>query len=214
MTELVSGVDIVSEQLWLAPGRPCPTAALAAAAAGRRADRPRDRGPNLPRTRAAISLRPGSDRTLSAALGPRGPGRHRDRGGGAGAARVRYLIAKVMVLAPDRPAAIERLRRALDETEIGGVQTTLPFHRFVARSPAFASAELSTGFAADYWDGPASQASRSAALGRALLGAGLAEATSASLPGPGRRPGTGRTSGRASAWRAAPTDDDFRDRSR
>ena len=34
------------------------------------------------------------------------------------------LIAKLMVHAHDRDAAIDRLRRALDETEIGGVQTT------------------------------------------------------------------------------------------
>ena len=33
----------------------------------------------------------------------------------------------------DRGGAVRRLRRALDETEIAGIQTTLPFHRFVAR---------------------------------------------------------------------------------
>jgi acetyl/propionyl-CoA carboxylase alpha subunit len=122
------------------------------------------------------------------------------------------LLAKVMVHAADRPAAIERLRRALDETDIGGVQTTLPFHRFVARSAAFASAWLSTDFVADHWDGPAGQASRSAALDRALLGAGLAQAALAEA-GPGRAlapirsPGPGRTSGRTSAWRSAAADD-------
>jgi acetyl/propionyl-CoA carboxylase alpha subunit len=65
------------------------------------------------------------------------------------------LIAKVMVHAADRPRAIDRLRRALDETEISGLQTTLPFHRRVARHPAFAAADLSTGWVAEHWDGPA-----------------------------------------------------------
>ena len=63
------------------------------------------------------------------------------------------LIAKLMVHAHDRDAAIDRLRRALDETEIGGVQTTVPFHRAVARSEAFRRAELSTGWVEANWDG-------------------------------------------------------------
>jgi acetyl/propionyl-CoA carboxylase alpha subunit len=65
------------------------------------------------------------------------------------------LMAKVMVLAATREDAIGRLRRALDETEIGGVQTTLPFHRFVARDASFRAAELSTGWVGEHWDGPA-----------------------------------------------------------
>ena len=80
------------------------------------------------------------------------------------------LIAKVMVHAADRPSAIDRLRRALDETEISGIQTTLPFHRFVARHAGFAAAELSTGWVADHWDGPARLR---VAAGAAQLAAGL-----------------------------------------
>ena len=68
------------------------------------------------------------------------------------------LVAKVMVHAGDRPAAIDRLRRALDETEVAGIQTTLPFHRFVARHPGFAAADLSTDWVAEEWDGPAERA--------------------------------------------------------
>jgi acetyl/propionyl-CoA carboxylase alpha subunit len=81
------------------------------------------------------------------------------------------LIAKLMVHAHDRDAAIDRLRRALDETEIGGVQTTLPFHRFVAQSEAFRAGVLATGWVDQYWDG---DAARSEALGKALLAVGLA----------------------------------------
>jgi hypothetical protein len=81
------------------------------------------------------------------------------------------LIAKLMVHAHDREAAIDRLRRALDETEIGGLQTTLPFHRAVARSDAFRQGDLSTGWVDANWDG---EAARGAALGKGLLSAGLA----------------------------------------
>ena len=67
------------------------------------------------------------------------------------------LIAKVMVHAGDRDAAIDRLRRALDETEVSGIQTTLPFHAFVAKEPSFRAAALSTGWVGEHWDGPAAK---------------------------------------------------------
>ena len=81
------------------------------------------------------------------------------------------LIAKLMVHAADRPAAIERLRRALDELDIGGVQTTLPFDRFVVRDPSFRAGELSTGWVPEHWDG---STDRSGAVRRALLAAAIA----------------------------------------
>jgi acetyl/propionyl-CoA carboxylase alpha subunit len=89
---------------------------------------------------------------------PAGPGVRVDSGVGAGdrvPPEYDNLVAKLMVHAADRAAAIDRLRRAIDETEIGGIQTTLPFHRFVAGSPAFRDADLSTGWVADHWDGAA-----------------------------------------------------------
>ena len=92
---------------------------------------------------------------------PEGPGVRVDTGVGEGD-RVPpdydNLVAKIMVHAVDRSAAIDRLRRALDETEVAGIQTTLPFHRFVARHPGFAAAELSTDWVAQAWDGPAERA--------------------------------------------------------
>ena len=63
-----------------------------------------------------------------------------------------------MVHGRDRDSAIDRLRRALDETEIAGIQTTLPFHRFVARHDGFRSGDLSIDWVAEQWDGPAERA--------------------------------------------------------
>ena len=69
------------------------------------------------------------------------------------------LIAKVMVYGADREMALDRLVRTLDEVQVAGVQTTLPFHRWVARDPAFrAAAELSTEWVGDRWDGAAERA--------------------------------------------------------
>ena len=101
---------------------------------------------------------------------PAGPGVRVDTGFGAGdrvAPDYDNLLAKVMVHAGDRSAAIDRLRRALDETEVAGIQTTLPFHRFVARHDGFRAGELSTDWVADEWDGPAERARYAGAAGEA-----------------------------------------------
>ncbi len=52
------------------------------------------------------------------------------------------LLAKLMVHAEDRPAAVARLRRALDETLVGGLQTDLGFHRWLVDQPGFVERRL------------------------------------------------------------------------
>ena len=47
------------------------------------------------------------------------------------------MIAKLIVHAPDRPTALARLRRALEEFAIGGIKTTLPLHQRIVEDPAF-----------------------------------------------------------------------------
>ncbi|MGB2953926.1 MAG: acetyl-CoA carboxylase biotin carboxylase subunit [Gaiellaceae bacterium] len=58
------------------------------------------------------------------------------------------LIAKLIVWAPDRAGAIERMQRALAEFEIEGrgVKTTIPFHRRILAHPQFRSGDVSTDF--------------------------------------------------------------------
>ncbi|GAA3874714.1 biotin carboxylase N-terminal domain-containing protein [Leifsonia kafniensis] len=48
------------------------------------------------------------------------------------------LLAKLIVTGATREEALERSRRALDEFEIAGLPTVLPFHRKIVRDPAFA----------------------------------------------------------------------------
>jgi acetyl-CoA/propionyl-CoA carboxylase biotin carboxyl carrier protein len=51
------------------------------------------------------------------------------------------LLAKLIVTGSSRQDALERSRRALDEFEVAGLPTVLPFHRKVVRDPAFVSAD-------------------------------------------------------------------------
>src|SRR5918999_787411 len=58
------------------------------------------------------------------------------------------LIAKLIVWGPDREAAIDRMSRALGEFQISGrgVKTTIPFHRRVLADERFRSGDVSTDF--------------------------------------------------------------------
>jgi acetyl/propionyl-CoA carboxylase alpha subunit len=80
------------------------------------------------------------------------------------------LLAKVMVHAEDRPAAVARLRRALAETAIGGVQTDLSFLRWLVEEGGFVSGTYDTGLIERQWgDGPvlgAEERSLAAAIAR------------------------------------------------
>jgi acetyl-CoA carboxylase biotin carboxylase subunit len=201
VTELVADVDLVAEQFHIAAGRPLSAEVTAAAA---RADDP---------PRHAIEVRISAEdpaRDFAAAPGrigrwamPGGPGVRVDAGVEAGS-RVPPdydpLLAKLLVVAPDRPAAIARLARVLDEVEITGLQTTLPLHRFVARHEGFAAADLSTDWVARHWDGPADR--RLALEAAQLAAARVFAATEGPPPGPDRTNGTGRgTRDQDTGWR-------------
>jgi acetyl-CoA carboxylase, biotin carboxylase subunit len=56
------------------------------------------------------------------------------------------LIAKLIVHAPDRTQAISRLRRALDEFVVSGINTNIDLYRRIASSADFVEGHLDTGF--------------------------------------------------------------------
>ena len=56
------------------------------------------------------------------------------------------LISKLIVLAGDRNQAIERMQRALDEYVINGIKTTIDFHKLVFKNPTFQKGIISTDF--------------------------------------------------------------------
>jgi acetyl-CoA carboxylase biotin carboxylase subunit len=62
------------------------------------------------------------------------------------------LIAKLIVWAPDRARAIERMQRALAEFEISGrgVKTTIPFHQRILANEQFRSGDVTTDFVEEF----------------------------------------------------------------
>jgi len=59
------------------------------------------------------------------------------------------MIAKLIVHAPDRPSAIDRLIGALDATTIEGVKHNIPFIRNVLNSEEFRAGHVHTGLGAE-----------------------------------------------------------------
>ena len=60
------------------------------------------------------------------------------------------LISKLAAWGLTRDESLDRLRRALDEYEVGGIKTTLPFFREIVRDEEFRLGQLDTGFIARF----------------------------------------------------------------
>ncbi|MEV4636240.1 biotin carboxylase N-terminal domain-containing protein [Actinoplanes sp. NPDC049548] len=78
--------------------------------------------------------------TVTALTWPSGPGVRVDTGVETGSViggNFDSMLAKIIVTGATRAEALDRARRALDETVIEGIATVLPFHRLVVRDPAF-----------------------------------------------------------------------------
>ena len=56
------------------------------------------------------------------------------------------LMAKIIAHAPDRAAAVTRLRRAIGATRLSGINTNLPFHEIALADPEFQVGGFDTGF--------------------------------------------------------------------
>jgi acetyl-CoA carboxylase biotin carboxylase subunit len=81
--------------------------------------------------------------------GPAGPGIRDDSGVVEGDEVSIYydpMISKLAAWGGTRAEAIDRLRRALDEYAVGGIKTTLPFFREIVRDEEFITGKLDTGF--------------------------------------------------------------------
>lgn len=63
------------------------------------------------------------------------------------------LLAKIITWDATREDALARMRRALDETVIEGVKTTLPFHRALLRHPQFVNGRVHTRFVEQVFTG-------------------------------------------------------------
>ena len=90
--------------------------------------------------------------TISTYREPSGPFVRVDSGVEAGTAVLPYydpMIAKLIVWDVDRESATRRMRRALDEYEIGELRTLLPFHRALLATDEWARGETCRNLIAD-----------------------------------------------------------------
>ena len=140
VTEMVTGIDLVHEQLHVASGAPL-----------------RIRQQDIQIRGAAIECRVNAedpDRGFAPVPGrlerfqpPGGPFTRVDTHCHPGYVVGPYydsLLAKVLVWAPERELALDRMERALGEFDVAGIPTTIPFLRRVLDDPAFRKGTYST----------------------------------------------------------------------
>jgi acetyl-CoA carboxylase biotin carboxylase subunit len=142
VTELVTGRDLVREQFLVATGEPLSFTQDDIDWQGHAIEC------RIYAEDPANNFFP-SPGTITHLREPAGPGIRLDSGvSRLSEVSIHYdpMIAKLAVWGRTRPEAIERLRRALDEYEVSGITTTLPFFREVVRDAEFISARLDTGF--------------------------------------------------------------------
>ncbi|MCC6132386.1 MAG: acetyl-CoA carboxylase biotin carboxylase subunit [Acidobacteria bacterium] len=146
VTEWVTGIDIVKEQLRIAMGLPITPEALAYCAD------PRPKGHAIECRINAESpwhnFAPATGRIHFLRI-PDGPGVRVDRSMRAGSEISVYydpMIAKLIAWGGTRDEAIARMRRALDEFEIQGVDTSLEFHRWLLAHPRYQTNDVHTKF--------------------------------------------------------------------
>ena len=141
VSELVTGADIVREQLHIAAGEPL-------SSTGRAARRGHAIEVRINAEDPSRSFAPAPGR-IERFRAPLGPGVRVDTHVEDGAIIPPYydsLIAKVLVWDEDRPAAIERCTRALNELELIGVPTTREAAIEILANEAFRSGEYFTSF--------------------------------------------------------------------
>jgi acetyl-CoA/propionyl-CoA carboxylase biotin carboxyl carrier protein len=140
VTEMVTQLDLVAEQIRVADGEPL---SFTQASVTRRGHSIECRI-NAENPEKGFLPSPG---TIGRLRVPSGPGVRWDGGYEAGDTVSQYydnLIGKLVVWAPDRDAARARALRALGEFEVTGIHTTIPAHLALIAEPAFAAGEHTT----------------------------------------------------------------------
>jgi acetyl-CoA carboxylase biotin carboxylase subunit len=141
VTELVTGIDIVKEQIRIAAGERLSTKQSEVTFTGHsiecriNAEDPETFVPS-----------PGLIRVFSV---PGGPGVRVDTFAHSECTVTPYydsMIAKIIVHGRDRQEAIARMRRTLGMTVVEGIKTTIPLHLKILEDPDFIAGRLSTSF--------------------------------------------------------------------
>jgi len=148
ITEAVTGIDLVKEQIRVAAGLDLSF-----------------RQQDVTWTGHAIEMRINAEdplrkfipnpKRISRWVAPAGPGVRVDSGFGPGSEvppNYDSLVAKLIVHGTDRAEAIARASRALREFVVIGPATTIPYHRAILDNPDFRAGNLSTRFIEDHPD--------------------------------------------------------------
>ncbi|WP_305297078.1 acetyl-CoA carboxylase biotin carboxylase subunit [Parvibacter caecicola] len=143
VSEQITGTDIIKEQLRIAAGEPISCA---------------NRAPFSPQGHAmefrinaedpAHGFRP-CPGTITKFEAPSGPGVRVESYIRSGAKISPYydsMVAKLIISGQNREEVLARARRALDEFEIEGIATTIPFHKRVLENEAFREGNVTTAF--------------------------------------------------------------------
>ncbi|GAB2565935.1 acetyl-CoA carboxylase biotin carboxylase subunit [Spirosoma areae] len=147
VTEQITGIDLVKQMIYIAEGKPLSL-----------------RQEDLQIKGHAVEVRVYAEDpannflpdvgTLDTYVRPQGNGVRVDDGFEQGMVIPIYydpMIAKLITYGDSREEAIQKMIRAIDEYQISGVQTTLPFCRFVMEHDAFRSGQFDTGFVGKYF---------------------------------------------------------------
>ena len=169
VTEWITGLDLVAEQIRIAEGEPLGYTQDELAILGH-----------------AVECRVYAEDVVAGFLPAPGPLlRHRPPSGfgvrvDAGVEEgdtvpVHYdpMVSKLTAWGRTREESIDRMHRALTEYDVAGIPTTIPFCRFVMRHEAFRSGDFDTGFVANHFNAsdlaPSEDDQRVAALAVGLL---------------------------------------------
>lgn len=142
VTEMITGLDLITEQIRIAQGEKLQLTQNQVSLRGHAIEcRINAEDPDQ-------NFRPHPGK-ISGYLPPGGPGVRMDSHVYTDYEIPPYydsLIGKLIVWAPDRSTAIKRMKRALRECAITGVPTTIDFHRRILENPVFLEGEVYTNF--------------------------------------------------------------------
>ncbi len=140
VTEMLTGIDLVALQIRIAAGEPLGFSQAEVVLRGHAIEL------RINAEDVDHDFRPSAGR-IERYLAPGGPGVRMDSHLYAGYDVPPFydsLLGKLIVWGPDRPAAIERARAALDELVIEGLVTNAPFHRALLRNEVFLEGRMTT----------------------------------------------------------------------
>ncbi|MFH0766117.1 MAG: biotin carboxylase, partial [Calditrichota bacterium] len=203
VTEFVTGLDLVRQQILIAQGEPLTVAQ----------DKVKHRGcaieARIYAEDPAAGFLPDAGRVESL-VRPNGPWVRVDSGVIAGSEVGVYydpLVAKLIVWGPTRREAIQRMRRALLEYRVTGFKTTIPFAQLVMENPRYIAGDFDTRFIEqEYLGTPVLDAEEELTRAVAVVAAVWTHQESIPVPTSGLitgEPPQAGLNGRASGWKQA-----------